>query len=118
MHQVIERILLASVEQGMLQHMIRALAVLRREADRKLTRFAAVFQPYDLCARIRMPQQMVCSVACTLRFYLGKPVLPVPARCSRLRRHERQQKRKRCCECRQPFFHGIHLTFVYYLYCM
>ena len=120
MHQVIERILLASVEQGMLQNMVRALAVLRRgsEADRELARFAAVFQPDDLCARIRMPEQMVCSFACTLRFYLGKPVLPVSARRGRLRRHERQQERKHCCECRQPFFHGIHLTLVYYLYCM
>lgn len=66
----------------MLQNMVRALAVLRRgsEADRELARFAAVFQPDDLCARIRMPEQMVCSFACTLRFYLGKPVLPVSAR--------------------------------------
>ena len=33
MHQVIERILLASVEQGMLQNMVRALAVLRRGSE-------------------------------------------------------------------------------------
>ena len=119
-HQVIERILLAPAQQRMLEHVVRALAVLGRgtEADRKLARFAAVVQPHHLRARVRVLKQMVGAAVRGLGFDLGKAVLPVAARRKRLHRCKRYQERRGCHQRRQLFFHGIHLVFLCYLYCV
>ena len=120
MHQVIERILLAPAQQRVLEHMVRALAVLRRgaETDREFARFAAVVQPHHLRARVRVLKQMVGAAVRGLGFDLGKAVLPVAARRKRLHRRKRYQERRGCHQRRQLFFHGIHLVFPCYLYCV
>ena len=104
----------------MLEHVVRALAVLGRgtEADRKLARFAAVVQPHHLRARVRVFEQMVGAAVRGLGFDLGKAILPVAARRKRLHRRKRYQERRGCHQRRQLFFHGIHLIFPYYLYCV
>ena len=100
--------------------MVCALAVLRRgaEADREFARFAAVVQPHHLRARVRVFEQMVGAAVRGLGFDLGKAVLPVAARRKRLHRRKRYQERRGCHQRRQLFFHGIHLVFLCYLYCV